>query len=301
LLREVTGPDPRPKLGALLPAIQEFCRRVPALINFQRNARGDLVGKQCGTAVGDAMLKLCETANNGRCPGPGRCVAYGGPTFVQGIVYQRPLDEKDRQSRHGVGGCCRNISPLEKEYWTFCNDTAKRFGNKTYAEFCAHCNDAQGNARHGEYALLKYDRTQLAQAVDLLRCRIDSGCATHVGVMSGICDDAPDSGCKSAGFRCPEHRILVFARDGDRFLFWDPAQTSAIPGSLAVQGCGFSFGILFYDAALNRFSTSPVAGLEVNGHGFYTASQWFVAGAQKRYQVVTIENGRPFKPASRNC
>src|SRR5919106_613265 len=123
----------------------------------------------------------------------------------------------------------------------------------------------------------------LANVVKQLQCALDNGCVVKAGVLSGICDDKPDLGCKTELEKrqmghlvwrdCPEHWLLIFGHDVSRgvFVFYDSAGTSAM------SPCGLSnqIGLLHFDDVANRLSTAMknVPGgfdhMEVDSAGFH--------------------------------
>jgi hypothetical protein len=163
----------------------------------------------------------------------------------------------------------------------------------------------------GDYLVLKYKPQPLAQMVGMLKCLLDRGCVVPVGVLSGICDDKPDlSGiCQPIPLRdkwrdCWEHWLLVIGYDGDRFVFWDSSQASVM-GPIKRDKDNHWFGFLYYDSTNDRLSTATTNpgvrnALEVEWNGFHTQGFPRVY-AQKRYQVVSMWTGLPWKPDGGLC
>jgi hypothetical protein len=149
--------------------------------------------------------------------------------------------------------------------------------------------------------------------VERLKCLLDRGCVVPVGVLSGICDDKPDlSGiCKPVPLQdkwrdCWEHWLLIIGYDGNRFVFWDSAESSMI-GPLKPAGGkdNHYFGFLYYDSTNHRLSTATTNAavkdaLEVDSFGFHTQGVPRLH-AQKRYQVVSMWNGLPWKASGSSC
>jgi hypothetical protein len=166
---------------------------------------------------------------------------------------------------------------------------------------------------NGQYLVLQYQAEPLKKMVERLKCLLDRGCVVPVGVLSGICDDKPDlSGiCQPIPLQdkwrdCWEHWLLVIGYDGNRFVFWDSAESSMIgpikPGN---SKDNHYFGFLHYDPVNHRLSTATTNpgvkdALEVDAWGFHTQGVP-QAHAQKRYQVVSMWNGLPWKASGRSC
>jgi outer membrane protein OmpA-like peptidoglycan-associated protein len=168
--------------------------------------------------------------------------------------------------------------------------------SKTYNAHCTHCFTAPA-----PHLVIKYRQQPLDQAVSTLKTAIDAGFLVRVGVLSGICDDKPDLGCVArikrdnpsqlgeAWKRCPEHYILIFARDENKFLFYDSSEAS-----LFARG-GFTFGLLFYDSSDVRLSTArSSSNLDVDNQGvhaklgFTDPHDTLAIRHQKRFQVLTL-------------
>jgi hypothetical protein len=155
--------------------------------------------------------------------------------------------------------------------------------------------DQCNSKKEGRFLEVLYQ--PLDKIIKQVQCALDNGCVVRAGVLSGICDDKPDLGCKRVLDNqqlghlvwrdCPEHWILIFGHDSKRneFVFYDSAQTSAM------DRCNLSnrFGLLFYDDTANRLSTarkntqSGVDNMIVNTAGFHVSEP-----GQKRYQVLTL-------------
>lgn len=152
----------------------------------------------------------------------------------------------------------------------------------------------------------------LANVVKQLQCALDNGCVVKAGVLSGICDDKPDLGCKRELEKrqmghlvwrdCPEHWLLIFGHEISRgvFVFYDSAGTSAMsPCELYKQ-----IGLLHFDNVTNRLSTAMknIPGgldhMEVAPDGYHTNQnlkhapgsdgQISSIRTQKRYQVLML-------------
>jgi hypothetical protein len=169
--------------------------------------------------------------------------------------------------------------------------------SKTYNARCTHC--YKDPAPH---LVIKYRQQILDHAVSTLKTVIDAGFLVRAGVLSGICDDKPDMGCVATIRKtnpgalsevwklCPEHYILIFARDENTFLFYDSSHASVL-----LRG-EFTFGLLFYDSSDGRLSTAKgSSNLEVGSSGFHTNLGFVDPTAQaddphfqKRFQVLNL-------------
>jgi outer membrane protein OmpA-like peptidoglycan-associated protein len=293
--------------------ITEFCRRAP----------NDNVDRcNCVEAVARKAMQLCDSANesdrDARCITPftrGRCAPPPtlGINILDGKDYQPPI-----------------VAPIHACDW--------RTDCKTKVEKdCVACRALPP----GNYLVLKYKPEPLKRMVERLKCLLDRGCVVPVGVLSGTCDDKPDRSCAATEkWRdCWEHWLLVIGYEGNKFLFWDSAQGSAIerkgfprpkctvlpddycekkkkkavkpiPGPFCVSHW---FGVLFYDSTNHRFSTARtddptiVNSLKVTGPvGEKDPAGFHVEGfqgmnAQKRYQVVSMHPGTVWKAPGTPC
>jgi outer membrane protein OmpA-like peptidoglycan-associated protein len=242
--------------------IEEFCSRIGSK---------EIDRSNCFKAVGEVIQIL-----SAKVPKNHTCVlGYSGSQLIEAKQYHTPL------SRNVT--CC----PWQTNYYKLC-ETAK------YKNTCGHCSGSDG-----KYLVLKYK--PLAQVIKTLKCSLDRGCVVRAGVLSGICDDKPDMGCakrldnKSTIWRdCPEHWILILGYDGDQFLFWDSSRASAI------ARCGHEFGLLHYNSSENRLTTAPptvkVDLMAVNPSGFHVFDE-----RQKRYQVIALQTGGPYKESMGRC
>jgi len=289
-----------PLSNRLQKAVDDFLRRAPNdLIRYDDPVLKvkDLPDRRvCVRAVAMKAVQLCRTAadrdRDVPCAPPltlrrGRCLSQTrGVEILSGKDYRAPL-----------------IAPFR------CCDWSSDCAQKANAD-CLVCR----SAGKGQYLVLQYKPGPLRAMVGKLKCLLDRGCAVPVAVLSGTCDDKPDTTCSAPPQNrwrdCWEHWLLVIGYDGDRFVFWDSAGTSAI-GPLRPDKDNHHFGILHYDSAQNRFSTaSPdpsIDGLEVTGPvgphdpaGFHTQG---VQGPhlQKRYQVVSMWAGLPSKADGGPC
>jgi hypothetical protein len=161
-----------------------------------------------------------------------------------------------------------------------------------YQTGCGHCSSATG-----PYLILNYDAGLLARAVARVKCTLDQGCVVRAGVLSGICDDKPDLGCAKSTAAgevwrtCPEHWLVILGYVGDAFVFWDSARTSRI-----AKGA-HEFGLLHYNPTENRLTTgADLSKMDVDSSGFHTWSP-----KQKRYQVLRLQTGGRYKPATGSC
>ena len=279
-------------------AIHDFLRRAPNdLLRYNDPLMGpDQPDRRiCVSAAATKATQLCgSTSRSDRggipCNGPltltpqtgGRCYSRTpGVTFLAGKDYRAPLTTAVRAS------CC------------------------TRTTFCSPAKKPLSNLPNGQYLVLLYKPAPLKQMVDNLKCLLDRGCVVPVGVLSGICDDKPDlSGiCKPIPLQnkwrdCWEHWLLIIGYDGDRFVFWDSAESSMM-GPVKAGKDNHYFGFLYYDSKNHRLSTATTnAGvqdpLEVNPSGYHTQGTPQMFG-QKRYQVTSTWNGLPWKTAGRQC
>jgi outer membrane protein OmpA-like peptidoglycan-associated protein len=279
-------------------AIDDFLRRAPNdLLRYNDPDFGsDLADRRvCVAAAATKGIQLCNSASapdRGGIPcrgmltlSPGeggRCYSRTvGSQILAGRDYKSPLSGSTRTE------CCTKGAPCPP---------------KKLAEL--------GN---GQYLVLQYQSAQLKQMVERLKCLLDRGCVVPVGVLSGICDDKPDlSGiCKPVPLQdkwrdCWEHWLLIIGYDGNRFVFWDSAESSMI-GPLKPAGGkdNHYFGFLYYDSTNHRLSTATTNAavkdaLEVDSFGFHTQGVPRLH-AQKRYQVVSMWNGLPWKASGSSC
>jgi len=277
-------------------AIDDFLRRAPNdILRYDDPVSQirDLPDRRiCVQAVATKAMQLCRTAHASDrdvpCAPPltltrGRCLSVTrGIEILDGKDYRPPITA-------GIG-CCDVSTPCQHPM-----DQA-----------CAQCR--LGTLPHGHYLVLKYKSRPLAQMVENLKCLLDRGCVIPLGVLSGICDDKPDRTCSAALANrwrdCWEHWLLVIGYEGDRFVFWDSAEASANAPKKPDKDNHW-FGVLFYDSKNDRLSTATtdpsVDGLEVSSDGFHT--QGFAPGnwPQKRYQVVSMWPGLPWKAVGRSC
>lgn len=275
-------------------AIDDFLRRAPNdLLRYDDRVLGlrDQPDRRiCVQAVATKAIQLCRTANASDrdvpCNAPltltrGRCLSV-----TRGIEI---LDRKDyRPPISGAIRCCSLSTPCVHPM----------------DQTCAQCR--LSTLADGDYLVLKYRPRPLAQMVAKLKCLLDRGCVIPLGVLSGICDDKPDTTCSAAPANrwrdCWEHWLLVLGYDGNTFVFWDSAGTSEI-GPLKPDKDEHKFGRLFYDSKNDRLSTASIdptiRGLEVSWDGFHT--QGSAKGKQKRYQVDSMWPGLPWKADGRSC
>jgi hypothetical protein len=101
-------------------------------------------------------------------------------------------------------------------------------------------------------------------------------------------------------------KLLVIGYEGDRFVFWDSAQSSMMGPIKPGNGKdNHYFGFLHYDPVNHRLSTATTNpsvkdALEVDAFGFHTQGVPR-ENAQKRYQVVSMWNGLPWKASGSSC
>jgi hypothetical protein len=276
--------------------IDDFLRRAPNDL-LRRNDPlfgPDVADRRiCVAAVANKAVQLCHSTNTADrggipCQGVltlsprtgGRCyLRTVGSQILSGKDYRPPLTGSTRTL------CCTKGVPCPPK-------TLSALPN-------------------GQYLVLQYKPGPLKQTVDNLKCLLDRGCVVPVGVLSGICDDKPDlSGiCKPISLQdkwrdCWEHWLLIIGYDGDRFVFWDSAESSMIGPTKRGKDDHY-FGFLYYDPTNHRLSTgttNPAVkdALEVDAFGFHTQGVPRLH-AQKRYQVVSMWSGLPWKPAGRTC
>jgi hypothetical protein len=281
-------------------AIDDFLRRAPN----DRLRRSDPISgpdqadrRICVQAVATKAMQLCGSAKGSDrdvpCDPPltltrGRCHSITpGIEILAGKDYRSPIIPPVR--------CC--------DFSSDCRIAANRD--------CVQCRAPLGR---GHYLVLKYKPGPLKRMVQKLKCLLDRGCAVPVGVLSGTCDDKPDLTCKVPPANrwrdCWEHWLLVIGYDGDTFVFWDSAEASAIGPKKPDKDNNY-FGRLFYDSKNDRLSTATtdpsVDGLEVRGPAFPRDPAGFHTqgfdrpDAQKRYQVVSMWPGLPWKVDSGPC
>jgi hypothetical protein len=235
----------------------------------------DTIGAQnCFCAVTEAACRL----GKGSMPEPKL-----PPSFFGDFVGSK--DMRDPYSKQMI--CC----PHRDDFRTQCANST------TYNARCTHC--FQKPAPH---LVIKYRPQMLDHAVSTLKTVIDAGFVVRAGVLSGICDDKPDMGCAAAIKKnnpsalgqvwklCPEHYILIFARDENTFLFYDSSQASVL------ERGEFTFGLLFYDSSEARLSTAmSSSNLDVGRSGFHTnlgfkdpASKAEEQPLQKRFQALNL-------------
>ena len=277
-------------------AIDDFLRRAPNdLLRYDDPDFGpDLADRRiCVRAVATKAIQVCNSTkapDRGGIPCQGvltlnprtggRCYSrMVGSQILRGKDYRAPLTGSTRTS------CCTKLTPCSP---------------KTLAAL-----------PNGQYLVLQYKPAPLKQMVDNLKCLLDRGCVVPVGVLSGICDDKPDlSGiCRPIPVQnkwrdCWEHWLLVIGYDGDRFVFWDSAQSSFM-GPLRGDKDNHWFGFLYYDSTNHRLSTATTNpgvadALEVDSFGYHTQGVPQLHG-QKRYQVVSMWNGLPWRTSGRAC
>jgi outer membrane protein OmpA-like peptidoglycan-associated protein len=279
-------------------AIDDFLRRAPNdLLRYNDPDFGpDRADRRiCVAAVATKSIQLCNSTNAPDrdgipCQGMltlspsqgGRCYSRTvGSQILAGKDYRSPLIGATRTA------CCARGSPCSP---------------KTLAALA-----------NGQYLVLQYQAEPLKKMVKRLKCLLDRGCVVPVGVLSGICDDKPDlSGiCQPIPLQdkwrdCWEHWLLVIGYDGNRFVFWDSANSSMIgpikPGN---SKDNHYFGFLHSDPQNHRLSTATTNpdvkdALEVDAWGFHTQGVPR-ANAQKRYQVVSMWNGLPWKASGSTC
>lgn len=242
--------------------------RVDAIIQefLDRIGDSDIDRKNC-FAAGSQVIRILE-------PGAPRnlsCgIAFGGVQLATSRSYRAPFSRTVK--------CCA---------WN-ADCSVSRFKSG-----CGHCSGVDG-----PYLILNYDSTSLARAVARAKCILDQGCVVRAGVLSGICDDKPDLGCANNPRRtdevwraCPEHWLVIIGYVGDAFVFWDSARTSRI-----AKG-GHEFGLLHYNSTEGRLTTgSDMSRMDVNPSGFHT---WNTS--QKRYQVLALQTGGRYRPATGSC
>jgi hypothetical protein len=216
-------------------------------------------------AAGSQVIRILEPG----APVNLSCGTQFGARFVTSKNYRAPFSR-------GVRCCPWNAD---------CSVNAHRTG-------CGHC-----TRMDGPYLILGYDPGLLMRAVARAKCVLDRGCVVRAGVLSGICDDKPDLGCARITPRgevwrtCPEHWLVIIGYIGDAFVFWDSARTSRL-----AKG-GHEFGLLHYNRTENRLTTGEdLSKMDVNPSGFHT---WNTN--QKRYQVLRLQIGGRYKPATRSC
>lgn len=242
--------------------IKDFCSRI---------GNKEIDRSNCFKAVGEVIQILSVQAPRNRTCALG----YSGSQLIESKQYHAPLSR--------TVTCCS----WQANYYKLCE-------TERYKKTCGHCSGSDG-----KYLVLKYK--PLAQVIKTLKCSLDRGCVVRAGVLSGICDDKPDIGCakrldnKGNVWRdCPEHWILILGYDGDRFLFWDSSRASAI------AQCGHEFGLLHYNSAENRLTTAPptakVDPMAANPSGFHVFDE-----RQKRYQVIALQTGGPYKESMGRC
>jgi hypothetical protein len=284
-------------------AIEDFLRRAPNdLLRYDDPVLHlkDLADRRiCVQAVATKAMQLCNTADKKDrdvdCAPPltltrGRCHSV--------TIGKEILDCKDyRPPLTAVRGCCGGDTPCPP------------------IDCCGvdtPCPPSRlSKLPPGHYLVLKYKSRPLAQMVEKLKCLLDRGCVIPIGVLSGICDDKPDRSaiCRPVPPQnrwrdCWEHWLLVIGYEGDRFVFWDSAEASAM-GPIKRDKDEHYFGFLYYDSKNNRLSTATTNtgvkdALEVDWNGFHT--QGFPkVHAQKRYQVVSMWPGLPWKAVGRSC
>lgn len=287
------GSTPDVSAGA---AIDDFLRRAPNdLLRYNDPLFGPDVADRriCVAAAATKAVQLCNSTSapdRGGIPCQGvltlsprtggRCYSRTvGSQILSGKDYRPPLTGSTRAN------CCTKGSPCSP---------------KTLAAL-----------PNGQYLVLLYQPTPLKKMVETLKCLLDRGCVVPVGVLSGICDDKPDlSGiCKPIPLQdkwrdCWEHWLLIIGYDGDRFVFWDSAESSMM-GPIKRGKDDHYFGFLYYDPNKHRLSTATTNpgvkdALEVDPFGFHTQGVPHLH-AQKRYQVVSMWSGLPWKPAGRSC
>lgn len=235
----------------------------------------DIIGPQnCFCAVTEAACRL----GKGSVPQPKLPPSFFGD-FAEAKDLRAPYSKRM--------GCC----PHRDDFPGRCAD------DSSYNARCTHC--ATDPAPH---LVVKYKKQTLDQAVSTLKTAIDAGFLVRAGVLSGLCDDKPDVGC-AAKIRkdkpsasgaiwklCPEHYILIFARDENTFLFYDSSHASAL------ERGEFTFGLLFYNSSDARLSTSRnSSNLNVENQGFHTGLGYTDPAFptkklehQKRFQVLNL-------------
>ncbi len=251
--------------------IQEFLNRVgDASINR----------KNCYAAGTQVIQKLEQSA-----PKQLRCTNDYGPQFVASKDYRAPFSKLVR--------CCAQencVAPSRLD----CHNNANKAA-------CAHCGKTTG-----PYLILRYGARALMRAVDRAKCVLDQGCVVRAGVLSGICDDKPDCGCAKnpntppdeVWRLCPEHWLVIIGYVGDTFVFWDSARSSPLKSG------GHDFGLLHYNRTENRLTTGQdMSKMDVNPDGFHAWAPCQVTGdpCQKRYQVLRLQTGGRYKPATGSC
>lgn len=241
----------------------------PIMLRFSKVVPAGINATNCCRAVQSAS-RLFEAAN----PPKSRCGAFNfyGSQLITARDYQAPFSATRK--------CCQ----WSDAYWRQCR-------TEQYHTGCAHCGDVAG-----AHLVLEYSRQALKNAVDRIKQALDQGCTVSAGVLSGICDDKPDTGCarvaKADAWRqCPEHWVLILAYNQDTFLFWDSSQASAMQTRERHH-----FGLLEYDRETPRLSTArSVAGADrmvVDVSGFHTRG-YPGSNSQKRFQVLDLRNTAP--------
>ena len=231
---------------------------------LDRIGDADINRKNC-FAAGTQVIRILEPG----APRGANCEIAFGSSLVTGKAYQYPFSPTVR--------CCDwNVDCKVRRFETG----------------CGKCSTAQG-----PFLILRYDATLLARAVARTKCILDQGCVVRAGVLSGICDDKPDVSCARITPRaevwraCPEHWLVIIGYVGNAFVFWDSAGTSRIATG------GHEFGLLHYNSTENRLTTGiDMWYMDVNGEGRHT---WNTK--QKRYQVLRLQTGGRFKPATGSC
>jgi outer membrane protein OmpA-like peptidoglycan-associated protein len=239
------------------------------------NSPPDTIGPQnCFCAVTEAACRLSK----GSIPQPKLPPSFFGD-FVGSKDLRAPYSKQM--------SCCTHRDDFRQQC----------AASKTYNARCTHC-----FTDPAPRLVIKYRQQALDQAVSTLKTAIDAGFLVRAGVLSGICDDKPDLGCVAAIKKsnpsalgavwklCPEHYILIIARDENTFLFYDSSHASVL-----VRG-EFTFGLLFYDSSDVRLSTAKSSSnLNVGSWGFHT-NLGFTDPApptkdpqdQKRFQVLNL-------------
>ncbi|MCE8426298.1 MAG: hypothetical protein J5U17_11045 [Candidatus Methanoperedens sp.] len=114
----------------------------------------------------------------------------------------------------------------------------------------------------------------LQQIISNIKKALDASYLVECGVLSGVKHEMSQ-------FPIPEHYVLVFAYDGDTFVFWDSDVTVS---NIKATGWGKGFGVLF--ATNNTFSTGfdsvDLMSVDVNGNHLQLSQR-------HRYQVYYVQ------------
>jgi hypothetical protein len=144
----------------------------------------------------------------------------------------------------------------------------------------------------GDHQTFDYPLPQLNDIMKKVKDSLDIDRPVVVGVMSGA--NHTDNGVvfsTDPAHLAPEHYVLIFGQDGDKFFFWDPDVTSS---DIKTENWGEGFGVFFHrhDRIGTAFSDDDLKTVDANGYHTLAPKK------RHRYQAYYLRNGLSFAPAN---